>query len=155
MGLEPPLHAGKLQLITMRLLSDVPLMLLVNTVCSTCTLRFMTEIDLSFGTSISGVHVVPVSQFFWSPSSMLQSSFKVALRSSGLEGIDRFGCVWPSVSLILFLTHLWKLGHFKFLFLLESVWVNFYFPTKLSILTRFSNLPTQSCRKEFLFPLLL
>ena len=86
---------------------------------------------------------------------MLQNSFKVALRSSGLERIDRFGCVWPSVSLLLFLTHLWKLGHFEFLFLLESVWVNLYFPTKLSILTRFSNLPAQSCRKGALFPLLL
>ena len=108
--------------------------------------------------------LVPLSQqvsilylfhsFFLSPSSVLQNSFKVALRSSDLERIDRFGCVWPSVSLLLFLTHLWKLGHFEFLFLLESVWVNLYFPTKLSILTRFSNLPAQSCRKGALFPLL-
>ena len=106
--------------------------------------------------------MVPLSQqvsilylfhsFFLSPSSVLQNSFKVALRSSDLERIDRFGCVWPSVSLLLFLTHLWKLGHFEFLFLLESVWVNLYFPTKLSILTRFSNLPAQSCRKGALSP---
>ena len=61
MDLEPSLHSGKLQLIMICLLFDVSLILLVNIVCSIFTLRFMTEIDFFFGSSISGINIVPVS----------------------------------------------------------------------------------------------